>query len=378
MNPKVDSLMSEGEGIVLFRPYVSPTAAMSVAKTLSTRWIGQGPQVEEFERQFSTRLAGDLPCAATNSGTSALHLAMLLAGIGPGDEVITTIFTCTATNMPVLYCGATPVFADIQPTTLNIDPVSVRAKLTEKTKAIVCVPYGGLPCDMDELRQIADEAEIPLIQDAAHAMGAQYHGVSIVKHATYSMFSFQAIKHFTTGDGGMLVLPDHHQIEDAKLLRWFGIDRSAKQKGIWENDITRVGYKYQMTDIAATMGLAALGDWDTIWQHRRKLLALYELEFDGIDTVEFVGGGFDDRTHAAWLCTVLVDDRVGCQAMLRSKGIEATQVHYRNDRYSIMGGRRDDMPGMDSVDDKYLVLPMHMQVTEDDVYRITDALRTGW
>jgi perosamine synthetase len=151
------ALMNAEEGnIVLFHPYVSDLARQRVARQLTTRWIGQGPVVEEFERKFSEKFCGGFNTAATGAGTDALHLAYILAGIQPGDEVITPLFTCSATSIPLLYMGAKPVFADVQQDTLNIDPTHVRSLITEKTKAIVCVHYGGLPCDMDELQVIAN------------------------------------------------------------------------------------------------------------------------------------------------------------------------------------------------------------------------------
>jgi len=160
-------LMEVAEGnLVLLHPHISEKARQRVYDQLGTRWIGQGPAVEEFESRFSKMFCGGLTTAAVGSGTDALHLAYLLAGIEPGDEVITPVFTCTATNIPLLYIGAKPVFADIQRDSLNIDPKHVRNLVTEKTKAIVCVHYGGLPCDMDELREIGDEAGVPVGADA--------------------------------------------------------------------------------------------------------------------------------------------------------------------------------------------------------------------
>src|SRR3990172_6751841 len=152
--------------IVLFHPYVTDRMRERVAETLKTRWIGQGPAVDKFEKEFSRMFCNNLTTAAVGAGTDALHLAYLLAGVQAGDEVICPLFTCTATNIPLLYIGAKPVFADVQPGTLNIDPEHVRSLITDKTKAIVCVHYGVLPCDMDSLRKVADDAGVPIIEDA--------------------------------------------------------------------------------------------------------------------------------------------------------------------------------------------------------------------
>ena len=364
--------------IALFYPHVPSCAVDRVTATLKTRWIGQGPQVELFEERFSEQFSGGRSCVAVGSGTDALHLAYILAGIGDGDEVIAPVFTCTATNIPLLYQRAVPVFADIQPYTLNIDPDHVKRLITRKTKAIVCVHYGGLPCDMRELRAVADEAGIPIIEDAAHAVGATYAGKTIGQLSEFTMFSFQAIKHITTGDGGMLTLGDPSLRPKALRVRWFGIDRSAKLSGIWENDIREVGYKYQMTDIAASMGLAALDEFDVTFSLRRRLFSVYESGLAGIRDLRYIGGGYTDRVHAAWMCTISVERRRDLQRKLREHGIESDQVHYRNDRYSIFGSRRTNLPNMDAIEDKYLVLPMHTRMREIDVERVCEVIRSGW
>lgn len=372
-------LLGVQEGnIVLFHPHVSEAARKRVYEQLGTRWIGQGPNVDEFESKFSNRFCNSLPTIAAGSGTDALHLAYLLAGVSPGDEVITPLFTCTATNIPLLYIGAKPVFADVQPGTLNIDPDHVRTLVSSRTRAIVCVHYGGLPCDMDELRQIADDAGVPIIEDAAHAVGATYKGSPIGSLSEFTMFSFQAIKHITTGDGGMLAIKDKSLVPKAKRLRWFGIDREGKQKAIWDNDIWEVGYKYQMTDISAAMGLAALDEWDDVFAHRRCLLELYENGLSDIPGIQFIGGGQTDRLHAAWLCTVLVDRRIELQKKLRSAGIESNQVHYRNDRYTLFEKSRGVFPNMDAIEDNYLVLPLHTRMSKGDAMRVIDVIRSGW
>ena len=316
--------------IVLFHPHMPANAFRNVDAVLRTRWIGQGPRVDEFEERFSATFGGGRSSVAVGAGTDALHLAYLLAGLEPGDEVIAPIFTCTATNIPFLYMGVQVVFADVQRNTMNMDPVDVRRRITEKCKAIVCVHYGGLPCDMDELQTIADEHGIKIVEDCAHALGAAYRGRAIGQISDFSAFSFQAIKHITTGDGGMLVLKDPMLAEKARRLRWFGIDRKAKHKGIWENDISEVGYKYQMTDISASLGLAGLDEFDLVLKHRRALFSAYEKALRNIAGISMVGAGFDDREHAAWLCTVLAENRVGLSAKLRENGIESAQVHYRN------------------------------------------------
>jgi perosamine synthetase len=372
-------VMHESEGIVLFHPHVPEKAVEGVTQVLHSRWIGQGPRVAEFETEFTKRFAGSGASIAVGSGTDALHLSYILSGLQAGDEVIVPVFTCTATNIPFLYMGVTIRFADVDPETLNISAKHVRELVNEKTKAIVCVHYGGLPCDMDELHAVAKEYNIPVIEDAAHAPGATYKGKKVGEISEFTMFSFQAIKHITTGDGGMLIVKDKELVPKAERIRWFGIDRSDKQKGTWENDITEVGYKYQMTDISAAMGLASLAEFDEILSHRQRIFEAYKKGLKGASGLKLIGANATDRTHAAWLCTALVEkDRTGFMRALRDKRIESSQVHFRNDRYSIFGGRRDDLPNMDAVEENYIVLPLHLKVTEANVSYICDVIKKGW
>jgi len=364
--------------IVLFHPHVSTKAIEAATKVLKTRWIGQGPLVEDFEQKFSLRFGGHNPALAVHAGTDALHLAYILAGLQPGDEVIAPLFTCTATNIPFLYMGVKIVFADVQLGTLNIDPADVRRRITEKTKAIVCIHHGGLPCDLAELQAIADEYDLKMIEDAAHGLGATYRGQSIGQISDFTMFSFAAVKNITTGDGGMLIMRNVSLLDKARRLRNAGIDRKAKQAGNWENDIFEIGYRYQMSDVAAAMGLAALEEFDRVLAHRRSLLDAYERELANIPGITLIGLGHRDRTHAAWMCTILAESREALQKKLREQNIESSQVHYRNDRYSIFGGRRSDFPNMDVIEDSYLHLPLHTHMNRSDVARICSTIRAGW
>jgi len=375
------SLMEDkSDNIVMFYPHVSELAKSLVMETLDSRWIGQGPKVKLFEEDFSKKFGSSSPAIAVGSGTDALHLSYMLANLEPGDEVIAPVFTCTATNIPFLYMGVKINFADIDPETMNIDVSHVRQLMNQNVKAIVCVHYGGLPCDMDELQLIADEWGVPIIEDAAHAVGAKYKGVNVGSISDFTMFSFQAIKHITTGDGGMLIIKNKDLVDKAERIRWFGIDRKSKQAGIWENDITEVGYKYQMTDIAAAMGIASLSEFDEQSKLRKELFETYEVELANCDRLKVIGGGFSDREHAAWLFTVLVEDRYTLQQKLRENGIESNQVHFRNDRYSIFNEFTEgkSFPNMDKLEDNYLVLPLHTKMGKDDVKRVCKIIKVGW
>ena len=369
-------ILDEGDGrIPLFLPHIPKLANEYVASVLSSRWIGQGPKVEEFETKFKARFLGNHLPLSVGSGTDALHLSYLLAGIEPNDEVLVPAFTCTATNLPLLYISAKPKFVDVDPDSLNIDIQDLKRKLTKNTKAIVVVHYGGLPCEMDEIQNLAKDRNIPIIEDAAHALGARYKNQSVGEISDFTMYSFQAIKHITTGDGGLVSIKDENLLEKGRRLRWFGIDRTAKQLGIWENDILDLGYKYQMTDIAAALGLAGLIEFQETLKLRQNLLSRYISNLNDFSKIKIVGKPNHYSEHAAWLFTILAPNRRELQSYLLARGIESNQVHYRNDRYTIFGGRVNDLPNMDEIEDKYLVLPLHTRMTVKDVDRISEAIQ---
>ncbi|BCJ94170.1 capsular polysaccharide biosynthesis protein [Anaerocolumna cellulosilytica] len=373
------ALLDDNEtNINLFYPYISESCLEEIQDTLKSRWIGQGPKVDQFETSFSRKIVNNKECVAVGAGTDALHLAYVLAGIKAGDEVICPVFTCTATNIPLLYQNAKVIFADIQKESLNIDPNHVKKLVSEKTKAIVCVDYGGLPADLDELKEIANEYNIPLIEDSCQAMGATYKGQPIGTIADYTVFSFQAIKHITSGDGGMLVCKNKEAAVKAKRLRWFGIDRKAKQNGTWDNDITEVGYKYQMTDLGASLLIPALNEFDSLLKHRKKLFNMYVDELEAIQGIDVVGKDKTDRSNAAWACTVSVENAKELQRKLREYNIESNQVHYRNDRYSIFANSCGEFPNMDYMEERYLLLPLHHKITEENIVKICSIIKMGW
>ncbi len=358
-------MQDKKKGVLLFYPYVSKKTPINIKKKLSGRWLGQGPMVDKFENDFKKKFARKYSVIATGSGTDSLHLAYILAGLKKGDEVITTIFTCTATNIPMLYMDLKIKFADIERDTMNISIDSVKKLITRKTKAIVCVHYGGLPCNMDALQKICKQKRIILIEDAAHALGAKYRKKPIGSISDFSTFSFQAIKHFTTGDGGMLTIKDKQLEDKAKRIRWFGIDRKKKQQGIWKNDVHEIGYKYQMTDLSATMGCDALRDFNKIYKHRKKIYNTYLQELSPNSRVRCIHDYDKKKEHGAWLFTIAVNNKDFVQKKLREHSIETNQVHFRNDRYSIfkkfVKGKK--FPNMDYLENKYLVLPLHHKVT---------------
>ena len=372
-------LMSDKKkGTVLFYPYISKKSKKNISKVLSGRWIGQGPMVDKFEKKFEKVISKKHSAIATGSGTDALHLAYILAGLKKGDEVITTVFTCTATNIPFLYMGIKIKFADIDISTMNISVESVKKLISKKTRAIVCVHYGGLPCDMDELQKLAKKYNIPIIEDGAHALGAKYKNKFIGNISDYTTFSFQAIKHFTTGDGGMLTLKNNKKSSKAKRIRWFGINREAKQKGVWENDVTEVGYKYQMTDISATLGYDSLNELNKILAHRRKIYDIYLNELSKNKNIICINEDNNKKKHAAWLFTIALEKKDYLQKKLRDYKIETNQVHFRNDKYSIFKKfvKNQKFNNMDKIENEYLVLPIHTKVSVRDAKYICKLINS--
>ena len=376
MSFKEIPLMKTSEGTVLFHPYVSKNSLKNVKKVLSGRWIGQGPLVDKFEVKFKSMFAKKNHCLATGSGTDALHLSYILAGLKKGDEVIAPLFTCTATNIPFLYMGIKIKFADIEPSTMNISVESVKRLISKKTKAVICMHYGGLPCDLDELKKLCNKFKIPLIEDAAHALGATYNGKPIGSISDFTMFSFQAIKHITTADGGMLCIKDKKLIKKAKRIRWFGIDREKKQKATWENDIFEVGYKYQMTDLGASIGLEGLNEFRKVLSHRQKIFDIYLDKLSKNKNILCVHKDDKKRTHAAWLFTIITNKKDLLQKKLREKRIETNQVHFRNDKYSIFKNfvKGKKFPNMDFAEDKYLAIPVHHKVSTQKAKYIADLI----
>jgi len=334
---------------------------VALGKIFDTRWLGQGPMVEKFEKVFGKKFNYKY-CLAVNSGSSALELAYQLLDIQRGDEVITTSFTCTATNLPLIKRKAKIIFADINDDLL-IDYEDVKRKITKKTKAIVVVTLGGLPVD----ERIFDLG-LPVVVDAAQSVG-----VSEIR-GDYICYSFQAIKHFTTGDGGMLVVRSKKEYERAKKLRWFGIDREAKKRVNFNAlnnrkitmQIEEPGYKYHMNDIAATMGLIGLKHTDKILKYRKLLCKTYA---DNLPkNVRCIYGG------SYWLMAIITKDRNDIIDYLRSNGVECDLVQLRNDIFKVFGGKKHNLPNMNRLENEYLYLPLNPRVTINDVKKICKLL----
>ena len=366
--------------IDFFNTAINGAAFKKVGEVLSTTFLSEGKLVAAFEGAlFDT--AGIINPVALNSGTAALHLAFVVAGIGIGDEVIIPSQTFIATGLAVLMTGATPVFADIQYETGNIDPLDVIKKITSNTKAILPVHWGGYPCDMDELKAIAKDHNLLNIEDAAHAIGATYKGNKIGAISDMTCFSFQAIKHLTTGDGGALACKNKDHFVKAMALRWFGIDRKNSLVGLLgerEYNLDTIGYKYHLNDYAAALGLANITDLQANLKRRRAIAACYNNELSKVDGIELFKYN-KDRESAYWLYGFHVENRDAFILNLKQANIPVSVVHqgvHKNDLF--IHHSKQSLINQAAFDQSQIHIPVHNNLTDEQVHFIVKTIKAGW
>lgn len=354
--------------IPLFKVHMAPTAAKKVAKTLNSGYIGQGPEVEKFEKELA-KFLGNKNILTVNSGTSALTLALRMANLKPGDDIVSTPMTCTATNWPIVTQGGSISWADIDPQTGNVTPKTIQKALTKRTRAIMVVDWGGYPCDIDGIRKIAKG--IPIIEDAAHAFGALYKGKKVGNKADYTCFSFQAIKQVTSGDGGLLALQNTKDYKRGKLLRWYGIDRDHRsQYDRIEIDIAECGYKFHMNDIDATIGRENLKHARRILEKHRANVVFYRKHFPKSVLLR------DDSGYVSsyWLFTIRVPNVYSFISFMGKKGIMVSQVHRRNDTHPAVSGFLKNLPGVDEFTRTMVCVPCGWWVGKSERMRIVEAV----
>jgi dTDP-4-amino-4,6-dideoxygalactose transaminase len=359
--------------IPLFRVFMPRSVMAPLRRTLFSGYVGEGPRVEEFERELGPWL-GTRNVLALNNGTSAIWLALRLAGVGPGDEVISTPMTCAATNEPVLALGARIVWADIDPWTGTIAPEDVARRLTRRTKAVLCMHWGGYPCDLDELNALARSRGIALVEDACHAFGSTYRGRPVGSRSDFACFSFQAIKEMTTVDGGALTCRSRADRRRGRLLRWYGIDRTVRRADLrCEADIREYGYKFHMNDVTATIGLEQLRHVaGTIARHRAHAAA-FDAAFAGLAAVRTLRYR-PDRSSAHWLYTLRVRGRDRFRRHMAAAGITVSQVHSRNDAHTVFRPFRRALPGVDEFAAEQVSIPVGWWLRKRDVARVIAAV----
>jgi dTDP-4-amino-4,6-dideoxygalactose transaminase len=336
-------------------------------------YVAQGEVVDEFERKFEQYIGGG-NTLSLNSGTAALHIALILAGVKAGDEVISTALTAEPTNVAIKMAGAKIRWADVDLNTGNISPEAIEKAINSKTKAIIVVDYAGIPVDVKKIKAISEKHNIPVIEDAAHALGAKFKGKRTGSYFPFTVYSFQAIKHLTTIDGGALQIADNDLYEKGKLIRWFGLDKKLTRL---DNDITYQGYKYHMNNVTATIGLIQLENIENIVQRyidNGKYLDEQLKNVSGVELIEY----YPNSEPSYWLYTLKVENRDGFVKMMEANGIMASELHKRNDLHTYLNDYPTELPNLDLFYSKMVHIPCGWWVTKEDCKKMVQLIKQGW
>lgn len=358
----------------------------AVVDVLKSNFLTTGPKVDLFEEKLASYVDAKYAVAFSN-GTAALHGACFAAGIDIGDEVITTPMTFAASANCILYQGGTPVFADINPKTYNIDPVEIRKKVTSKTKAIIPVDFTGQPVNLDEIMEIAKEHNLIVIEDAAHAIGATYKGEKIGSIADMTMFSFHPVKHITTGEGGIITTNNKEFYNKLRQFRSHGITREPsllnENQGSWYYEMQFLGYNYRMTDIQAALGISQLNKLDNFIKKRRDIVERYDTAFHSVN--EIITPYQHPNNNSSWhlyiiqLKKELVSiDRKQLFEKLREANI-GVNVHYIpvhfQPYYQKLGYKIGDYPFAEALYEQIITLPLFPGMSDEDVDYVIDTLK---
>jgi perosamine synthetase len=361
--------------VPLSGPWLDEREIELVAKVLESGRLSLGPTIDAFEEAFAEAVGAPY-AAAVSSGTAGLHLLCITAGVGPGDEVITTPYSFVATANCAIYEGATPVFADIDRRTLNLDPAAVEAAITDRTRAVIGVDIYGYPCELDELRAICERHGLALIDDSCEALGARYRGRPIGSHGVSSVFAFYPNKQITTGEGGMVTT---HSEEEARLLRSLRNQGRADSGGWLEH--ARLGFNYRIDDVRAAIGIGQLEKLDRILEARARVAARYDELLSGIDGLELPCA--DDADHErSWFVYVVAlpagVDRERVIHTLDDRGVRTARylpcIHlqtYMQERYGFRAGL---CPIAEEMSSRTLALPFHALLDEDDQEFVVETL----
>jgi dTDP-4-amino-4,6-dideoxygalactose transaminase len=369
-------------------PDIDEAEIDAVVACLRSGWVTTGPVTRQFEHDFNAYLGGGLETMAVNSATAGLHLALESLGIGPGDEVIVPTLTFTATAEVVRYLGAHPVFVDVEPVRMTMDPAAVEAAITPRTRALMPVHYAGLPCDMDALLDIARRHGLRVVEDAAHAFPTRYRGRLVGTLASdFTVFSFYANKTMTTGEGGMVVTRDPALASRVRTMRLHGINRDAFDRYVsrtpaWYYEVVAAGFKYNLTDIASSIGIQQLRKIDRFAQRREALAARYHAALAGLPLqLPTLPDGGD--THAWHLYPVRLAPGAGVEREALIDGLAArgigTSVHFiplhRQPYWREQYGPFADFPVADDCYARMLSLPLYTKMSDTDQDRVVLALR---
>lgn len=367
------------------RQWIDDDDIQAVVDVLKSDWITTGAKVGEFEEKFA-EYVGAKYAVAVSSGTAALHAAVFAAGIGPGDEVVTTPLSFAATSNCVLYQGGTPVFADIQKDTLNINPKEILKKINNKTKAIIPVDFAGQPCDYDEILKIAKEHNLIVIEDAAHALGAEYKGRKLGSMADMTIFSFHPVKHITTGEGGMITTNDAKLAERLRRFRNHGFTSEARQRedrGSWFYEMIDLGYNYRLTDFQCALGISQLKKIEKLISLRQQIANSYNKAFANLPEIR-LAKAIENVRHVWHIYVIQLNleqlhaDRPTIFKALRAENI-GVNVHYipipLHPYYKKrFGNRQEDFPVTASFYDSAITLPLFSKMTQDDISSVIYAV----
>ncbi|NVN98478.1 MAG: DegT/DnrJ/EryC1/StrS aminotransferase family protein [Geobacteraceae bacterium] len=375
-----------------FLPFSTPTIEDAeineVVDSLKSGWITTGPKVKRFEEDFKNYV-GSKFAIPLSSATAGLHLTLLAMGIKEGDEIITTPMTFASTLSIPILCGAKPVLVDIEPGTLNIDVTKIREKITPKTKAIIPVHFAGQSCDMDPIFELAKEFNLTVIEDAAHAAGTEYKGIRVGSHDSISIFSFHPNKNMTTGEGGMVCTADESLAEEVSLLKFHGMNREAWKRfaasGTPNYDIVTPGFKYNMMDIQAAIGIHQLPKLDAFIDRRKEIADFYNREFAGITELALPQYAPYEQRHAWHLYTPLVRiekltiDRDGFMNELKKhnigSGLHYKAIHHHAWYRENLPQEAGSLPNADYASDRILSLPLFPKMTDEDAADVVSAVK---
>lgn len=372
------SVRSKEDFLVFGAPLIEEPEIEEVVACMRRRWIGTGPKVHQFEEDFKA-VKGSRHAIALNSCTAALHLAMFAAGIGPGDEVITTPMTFCATINAIIHCGATPVLADCDRKTMNILPEEIEKKVTGRTKAILPVHFAGRCCDMDTIMEIARRYDLLVIEDCAHAIESEYHGKKAGRFGEIGCFSFYVTKNVITGEGGMVITDDDRFAERIKVLGLHGMSKDAwkrfSDEGYKHYQVIHAGYKYNMMDIQAAIGIHQLKRVDKYWEKRQSIWNKYNEAFKNLSCFTPTDPEPDTR-HAYHLYTPLIDiDRFeknrdwvlnALTAENIGVGVHYLPVHLHPYYRKTFGWKQGDFPNAEWIGERTLSLPLSAALSETD------------
>ncbi|MEG4351799.1 DegT/DnrJ/EryC1/StrS family aminotransferase [Microcoleus sp. LAD1_D3] len=380
-------IRSKDRFLVFGAPAIEDAEIQEVVATMKTGWLGTGPKVRKFQDDFNA-YKGSQHAIAVNSCTAGLHLSVLAACLEPGDEVITTPMTFCATVNAIIHAGATPVLADVDPVTMNIDPAQVEAKITSKTKAILPVHFAGRPCDMDALCDIARRHNLKLIEDCAHAIETEYKGRKAGTFGDFGCFSFYVTKNITTGEGGMILAASQEDTDRLNILALHGMSKDAWKRfsdsGYKHYQVVEVGFKYNMMDIQAAIGIHQLKRVTPYWQRREQVWQRYNEAFADLP-ITLPANPEPDTIHAYHLYTILVDEaKTGISRDEFLDAINAENigvgVHYmsmpEHPVYQKMfGWHTEDYPNAGYIGRHTVSLPISAKLTDADVEDVIAAVK---